>query len=48
MEDFILCKSKDESMLETDVEDDRTVRLETLKSGDKAIGLTLIPQDVQV
>lgn len=42
MEDFILCKSKDGSVLEIDVEDDGTVGLETLKSvfGEKATGLT--------
>ena len=44
MEDFILCKSKDESVLEIDVENDGTVGLETLKSvfGEKATGLTYI------
>ena len=37
-----LCKSKDGSVLEIDVEDDGTVGLETLKSvfGEKATGLT--------
>jgi hypothetical protein len=42
MDDFILCKSKDGSVLEVDVEDDGTVGLETLRSvfGEKATGLT--------
>ena len=42
MEDFILCKSKDGSVQEIDVEGDGTVGLETLKSvfGEKATGLT--------
>ena len=41
MENFILCKANDGSILEVDVEDDGTVGLETLKSvfGDKAAGL---------
>ena len=49
MEDYILCKSKDGTALEVDIEDDGTVGLETLKSvfGEKAVGLTLTPQLVE-
>ena len=42
MEDFILCRSKDGTVLEIDIEDDGTIGLETLNSvfGETATGLT--------
>ena len=49
MADFIQCKLKNGDILEVDIDEDRTVSLETLKSlyGPDVSALTLIPRVVE-